>query len=295
MGEAMRLEDYPPQDPPSELSRDYRNTCVAGSLGVPFKELRFGDDPHQSIAVYSPKDPSGPIFAFAHGGGWTAGYKETMGFMAPAFAAHGVTFASVGYRLAPEFVFPDGFDDFASALALLHQRAEAFGYDNDKIFVGGHSSGGHYAALLAVKDDWQDKFGLPKDVVKGCLPISGVYRFGSGSGLSQRPRFLGPEKNKADELASPVLQISSQPSPFLIAYGSKDFPHLIPQAEEMGDTLRAANGRVESVVLEGRDHFTASLAGGEPNGPWVPAAIAFIANESEANAMTRRMTGTNQG
>ena len=48
------------------------------------------------------------MLLFWHGGGWTSGYKEWMGFMAPALNAAGVTFVSAGYRLAPEHVFPAG-------------------------------------------------------------------------------------------------------------------------------------------------------------------------------------------
>jgi arylformamidase len=289
----MRLSDYPPQDSPSELARDYRKACVEASFGVPFDELRFGPNPHQSIAVYPSDAPRGPIFIFAHGGGWTNGYKETMGFMAPTFIEHGITFASIGYRLAPDYAFPDGVDDFAAGIALLCEHSASIGFDNGLIFIGGHSSGGHYAALLAVTDDWQTRVGLPRNVVKGCLPISGVFRFGSGAGLSQRPRFLGPEGNGADERASPVLQIADHPPPFLIAYGSKDFPHLMRQATEMIEALRAADGEVEGIVLEGRDHFTASLAGGEANGPWVPTAIRFIERAVEQNVPTLK-TGTEQ-
>ena len=48
------------------------------------------------------------------------------------------------------------------------------------------------------------------------------------------------------------------------------------QAECMEAALRAAGGDVERLVLAGRNHFTASYAGGEADGPWVPAAIAWM-------------------
>jgi acetyl esterase/lipase len=57
--------------------------------------------------------PLGPLFIFIHGGGWTGGYKKTMAFMAPEFCRQGITFASLGYRLAPDHVFPVGLEDCA--------------------------------------------------------------------------------------------------------------------------------------------------------------------------------------
>jgi arylformamidase len=271
----MRFEDYPPQEPGSPGAEVYRRTCIERSFGVPFTERRFGGDPHQSVAIYPAVVHGGPLFIFIHGGGWTGGYKETMAFMAPEFCRQGITFASLGYRLAPDHVFPVGLEDCATGLKLLYAAAGEFGYDQDRIFMGGHSAGGHYAALLAVRSDWQSRLGLPVDVIRGCLPISGVYRFGEGAGFAMRPRFLGPEDSGLDHAASPVMHIQQAP-PFLIAYGEKDFPHLCRQAEEMAQALRAAGGYVETVVMPGRDHFTASLAGGEPNGPWVPKALGFL-------------------
>ncbi len=118
---------------------------------------------------------------------------------------------------------------------------------------------------------------MPADVIRGCLPISGVYRFGEGSGLSMRPRFLGDESN--DVAASPIQHIGAAPTPFLIAFGSDDFPHLVRQAGEMRAALEAAGGDVDSIELPGRNHFTASTAGGEPDGPWVPRALDWMARQ----------------
>ena len=118
-----------------------------------------------------PQRPDGRVLLFWHGGGWTSGYKEWMAFMAPAFNAAGVTFVSAGYRLAPQHVFP------AARRRLRPQAVEvgeaeniaAHGGDPNDLFIGGHSAGGHYAALLAVDDRWMKPTGLPRDVVRGCL------------------------------------------------------------------------------------------------------------------------------
>jgi acetyl esterase/lipase len=108
--------------------------------------------------------------------------------------------------------------------------------------------------------------GLSADVIKACLPISGVFRFDPGSGLSGTPT-LGPESNGADQPASPVLYVKKPTPPFFIACGEKDFPHLIEQAAEMEKVLGQAGTDVTSIVMPGLTHFTASLAGGIPDGP----------------------------
>jgi acetyl esterase/lipase len=275
----MRIEDYPPQEPLSPIGRAYAEECMRRGEGVAGAEdAQYGADPYQSVAVHHAKTPSGIVLLFWHGGGWTSGYKEHMAFMAPSFTTAGVTFISGGYRLAPQNLFPIAFEDCADAIAWIHANAARFGGDPTRIFIGGHSAGGHYAALLAVTRAWRAKRTLPHDVVKGCLPISGVYQFGEGAGLSVRPRFLGSNP-AAERAASPIQNIEAAP-PFLLAHGDKDFPHLMKQAEAMEAALKKAGGNVERIVLPGRDHFSASHAGGEAEGPWVPRALAWIARTS---------------
>ena len=150
----------------------------------------------------------------------------------------------------------------------------AHGGDPARLFIGGLSAGGHYTALASVRRDWQETLGLPADVVRGCLTLSGVFLFGEDAGMKMRPRFLGDRAN--DHAASPMHHIDAPP-PFLIACGDGDFPHLMRQAGEMTAALEAAGGDVEFFELPGRDHFSSSTAGGEPDGPWVPHALDWMA------------------
>lgn len=265
----MRIEDYPPQEPFSEVGRRYHDEAMRRGAGIAGEDHSYGDDPYQGVALYRPVRPNGRVLAFLHGGGWTNGYKEWMAFMAPAFTAAGYLFASIGYRLAPGHVFPAGVDDAAAGIAWVWREN-----GGKPIFVGGHSAGGHYASLLAVTRDWQGRWGIAGDAIRGCLPISGVYDFAAGSGLSMRPRFLGT--GDTERAASPIHRIDGRPRPFFMAHGERDFPHLIRQAEAMEAALKAAGGEVSRIVLPGRDHFTASYAGGEPDGPWVPTAIDWM-------------------
>jgi arylformamidase len=259
----MKLEEYPPQEPLSEAGRAYGAECWRRSAGIAFREEAYGPDPYQRLAVYEPNQPNGRVLLFWHGGGWTSGYKEWMGFMAAPLNAAGVTFVSAGYRLAPQHMFPAGLDDCRSALSWVRENV------GGPLFIGGHSAGGHYAALIAAGKEHR---------VRGCLPISGVYEFGEGSGLSARPRFLGTDPEN-DHRASPRSQIAS-PAPFLVAYGTKDFPHLVAQAQRFVPALKNAGGVAQELPMPERTHFTASYAGGEADGPWVPAALEFMARWS---------------
>jgi arylformamidase len=175
-------------------------------------------------------------------------------------------------------VFPVGLDDCADALAWVARHIDAFGGSAQRIFVGGHSAGGHYAALLAVSAAWRAERALRLNIVRGCLPVSGVYRFGADSGMAVRPRFLGAVADgSAEAAASPLLHIDrSVCPPFLLTHGSRDFPHLINQARQMAQALQDAGVPVQTQVLDDCDHFDASVACGDPGKPWVARATAWM-------------------
>ena len=112
------FDAYPPQEPLSPAALAY-HSCVS-KLGenVKGEQVAYGDDPYQQILIYRASRPSSAALAFIHGGGWTNGYKEWMAFMAPAVNDMGLTFVSIGYRLAPLHLFPASLDDCANGLIL---------------------------------------------------------------------------------------------------------------------------------------------------------------------------------
>lgn len=274
----MNLEHYPAQDLLSPLGAAYQQRILALGAGLTGEEHAYGTDPYQSLAVFPAAKPTGDVLVFFHGGGWTNGYKEWMYFMAPAFQAQGITFVSAGYRLAPAHVFPTGLEDCADAVAWVVRHVLAKAGLASRVFIGGHSAGGHYAALLGVTSAWREQRQLSASAIAGCLPVSGVYQFGAASGMAVRPRFLGPvQDGTAEAAASPLARLEPAACPrFLLTHGSRDFPHLITQAGQMADALRAAQVPVQSEILEDCDHFEASVACGDASRPWVARAAAWI-------------------
>lgn len=261
------LTSYPPQEPFSEIGGKYHARVRSLGTGVEGQSFAYGEDPYQEVAVFPASNPNGSVVVFMHGGGWTNGYKEWMAFMAPPLNASGVTFVSLGYRLAPQVIWPDGVLDAAKGLAWVYQNIADHGGDPERVVVGGHSAGGHYAMWLAVRDDWQEALGLPVNVVKAAIPVSGVYDFTEGNGMPVRPRFLGDDlANETD--ASPMLTLSRTP-PVFMSWGDRDFPHLIVQAEKMVDVYRQHGGAVETHVLVDCDHLGASYACGDQASTWV--------------------------
>ncbi len=93
--------------------------------------------------------------------------------------------ASVGHRLskgtfsekrhAVGVRHPEHIKDIAAAFKWLYDKASKYGYDRDRIFVGGYSSGAHLSALLAMDPKYLAKHGLSLENISGVLPISGAF------------------------------------------------------------------------------------------------------------------------
>ncbi len=272
----MRVDEYPPQEPFTAIGARYHEEVLRRGADVRGIDSHYGYDPYQSLTIVPAKKPNGDVLVALHGGGWTNGYKEWMLFMAPAVTAQGITFVSAGYRLAPQHVHPVQYDDVCDAIASLHTTIADHGGDPRRIFITGHSAGGHLAALVALRRDWRASRGLPHDVIRGALPISGTYVFGPQSGLSMRPRFLGPENGGAEGNASPMTHVAQGAPPFFVSYGTDDFPHLRRQAEDFVAAMRAQGNDVTTLELAGCDHLGASYASGEPQGEWIGKAAAWM-------------------
>ncbi|MFM0673357.1 alpha/beta hydrolase [Paraburkholderia sediminicola] len=272
----MKIDDYPPQEPLSEFGERYQKTCFSLSEGIDGIELQLGRNPYQSLTVYPSPNPSGVVLGWMFGGGWTNGYKEMMGFMAPPLIAAGVTLIAISYRLAPAYTFPANVMDIVSALQWTSDNVGEFGGHREKFFIGGHSAGGHLSALLGTRGEFLTDNGLPKRFIKGALPLSATYDFSAGSGLSMRPRFLGQAGINNEIAASPLFHVDRESAPFMIAWGENDFAHLRQQALKFVELLRYRGVPCQALEMERCDHLETAYEAANTKGQWFNAALNFM-------------------
>jgi len=91
-----------------------------------------------------------PVVVYLHGGGWCYGSVETVDrFCRRVADRSGCAVLSVGYRLAPEHVFPAALDDVETVLAYVRRDGPALGVDPARLAIGGDSAGGQLAAVTA--------------------------------------------------------------------------------------------------------------------------------------------------
>jgi acetyl esterase/lipase len=224
------------------------------------RNVPYGREPHQLLDIYGPRDHMGsalPVLVFIHGGGWTAGCKEWMGFMAPAISKLPALLVTPSYSLAPRDRWPIPFEDCAAAVAWVHRNIHIYGGDGNHMLVGGHSAGAHLAACVATRS-------AAETDIAGCCVVSGTFdmRFDSVVSGSMEERIvrdlLRDEADMPD--ASPLLFVSRHTPPFLLAMGEHDYPRIHKQAASMAAALRDQGKLRDVISIPGSDHFGASTA-----------------------------------
>lgn len=213
--------------------------------------MAYGEHPRQRLDLYLPDSDAPRLLMFIHAGAWQGGDKEQYHALGEMLAGFGYAVALPNHRLAPEFPYPAAIEDVAAATACVLRSSAESGIQSHGILLGGHSSGGHLAALLALHPRYQ-----PEADVAGVICISGVYDLPPYFELEG---YLGPVFGPDPavwEDASPQRHIAPGAPPFFLAYAEHDYPGAGAQAEAMAEGLRHCSVHASVTMVPGRNHVT---------------------------------------
>lgn len=247
---------------------------------VYYKGLGFNPYRHL-LDLYLPKGRSKfPVLLFIHGGGWRRGHKSLYGLIGSRLAQEGIGVVIANYRLTdgtPNGVtHPGHVEDVARAFSWVYKNAAKFGGDRKKIFLSGHSAGGHLVSLLALDPQYLAVHKLSPKVIKGIISISGVYDV-------RHPYFgrvFGREvRRRAD--ASPMSQIGKHRAPpFCILYAEREFINLGRQAVEFHKALRQQTSAATLVESKERNHITIIARLPLPGDATAQAMVDFVKTQA---------------
>jgi len=153
-------------------------------------------------------------------------------------------------------------DQVRRAVAWVYRNAQSFGGDPNRIYVSGHSSGGHLAGVV-LTTDWK-VFKLPADAVKGGLCCSGMFDL-KPVRLSARSNYV-KFTDETEQALSPQRQLNNLNAPVIIAYGTLETPEFQRQSRDFAAAVKAAGKPVELLVAEGYNHFEIIETLGNPHG-----------------------------
>jgi arylformamidase len=219
-------------------------------------DLRYGDRPRQRLDFFH-AGSGAPVFAFIHGGYWQSNDKEPSTFLVEGPLARGFSVALIEYTLAPEAALDAIVAEIRAALDWLAASGRA-----SRLFVGGHSAGGHLAAMM-----------LGHRAVAGVLAISGLFDL-----EPIRLCYLNEKLGLSEAAArrnSPRLHIPKQAPALTIGVGAAELPELVRQSADYARALRAADIDARYLPLSGHDHFTVLDELARPQGMLCEALCAM--------------------
>ncbi|GHB41353.1 alpha/beta hydrolase [Mongoliitalea lutea] len=186
--------------------------------------------PEKKLNVFKPKkSKDAPVLLFIHGGSWDSGDKEIYNFLGTRFAKKGVVTVIMDYPLSPEYQVQSMALASAQAVNWMHESIEEYGGSKDRIFVSGHSAGGHLASLIAVNNKYFDQLGV-SNPIQGAVLIDAagldmkwfLEQMNYEPGTSYNIPFT--DSPEVWEETSPIYHLDVEDPPLLIMLGGRTLP-----------------------------------------------------------------------
>lgn len=195
-----------------------------------------------------------PILVYFHGGGWVVGGLDSHDGVARFLCRFAPCIViSVAYRLAPEHTFPTALEDAWLSTSWAVRRGVDAGWDANRLAVGGDSSGGNLAAVVARRARDRD---LPLKLQLLIYPALDLSTAATGPSDEDRywvESYLGPNGDPKQPDASPLCAADLRDvAPAAILSCGPD--SLREQADLYVGRLQKAGVAAEHYVFDGLIH-----------------------------------------
>ncbi|MGI8894366.1 MAG: alpha/beta hydrolase [Casimicrobiaceae bacterium] len=236
------------------LRRGARNSeLVRERLGAP-KRLTYGPTPIEGLDLYPAKAANAPINVFVHGGAWRVGLAKDNAHHAEMLVNAGAHLVVLDFNNVVETGgnLMTMADQIRRGVAFVYKNAKSFGGDPERIYVSGHSSGGHWVGVL-LTTDWQKDFGVPPTMIKGGVAGSGLFDL-KPVRLSARSNYV-KFTDEVEASLSAQRHLDKLVAPVGLVYGTAETPEFQRQSRDFAEAVRKAGKPVTLSVLEGYNHF----------------------------------------
>jgi arylformamidase len=255
---------------PAFLSREYNNrelfpdyarhfarwqesSARARGTMTCYLDRAYGPSPAETLDIFPARKGDGSVLVFIHGGYWRSLDKKDFSFLAPAWVDAGVSLVVVNYGLAPAVTVERIVQQMLAASAWVYRHAEEYGMDEERLFVSGHSAGGHLAAMMLAALWPVYERSLPKDLYKGALAVSGVYDLRPLAQVDWLQGDLRLDEATALKL-SPAFLPPATRAPLALAVGGLESSEFKRQNALLAQRWKSV--LAQDVPMPGRDHFT---------------------------------------
>ncbi len=201
-------------------------------------DLAYGPSAAERLDLFGVTDAQAPLLVFIHGGFWRSLDKSDFSWLAAPFNAQGIAVAILNYGLAPAISLEDIVRQNLRASDWLWRNARTLGFDRERMFVSGHSAGGHLGAMMLCAR-WQEwASDLPGHIYQGAMLLSGVYDLEP----IRRAAYLNTDLQLTPERVarlSPLFMPASAAVPVLTAVGGLESDEFKRQTSEFNTVWQA--------------------------------------------------------
>ncbi|MEY3253761.1 MAG: hypothetical protein RL227_2734 [Pseudomonadota bacterium] len=236
-------------------------------------DLAYGSHPRERIDLF-PTMPGAPLFAFLHGGYWSGSAKESFRYVARPFLRRGVAVAIVGYPLAPQTPLADIVDSVCRSIGWLASEAHHhLGCSPSALAVGGHSAGGHLAAMATLRLAVRDETAMNRPAIAGCAALSGLFDLRPLLRTSVAARAGLTEADA--RLLSPAL-LPTSPGWLVAGTGANESAGFIAQAQHHIARRLAVGAATDRFVVPQATHYGVLLDLAQDDSRFVEAVCARL-------------------
>lgn len=280
-----------PEHTPESVERGYNNRAAVpdhpqwfarfAELSVkardrlrPKVDLRYGPNPKETLDLFAPAGRSRGTFVFIHGGYWRALDKADHLFVAAPLVARGYAVAVINYDLCPDVTIATIVDECRRSVAWLAREGGRHGAAPAPMVVGGHSAGGHLAAMLVATP--AEAFGLTHHPLAGAVSVSGVHDLRPLTLFSYNSDLRLDDEDAAR--LSPMLHRPATDVPVVVAVGGDETSEFIRQADLLWDAWPANRpaGMAGPLVVADRHHFSVVVDFADPSTALSQATLALL-------------------
>jgi len=239
-----------------------------------------------------------PTVLFIHGGSLQQSGErrssEVYRDVCKPFVSANISCATMDYRLAPAHQWPAMPNDVASAVARLRDLITQRSGDPKRLFLFGHSSGCHLAAIIGTNPVYLKTVGLSPSDLAGIIPMGCTLDRDDAAIRGLTPALIRASFNDAQDVATsgtPENYLAANPAGFLgahvppvlvvVARNERFTPSILEQGARFVRRLLEMQKVADLVIVPGR-HMSSIGDIGKPGDPTFKAVRAFIENPMSA-------------
>jgi arylformamidase len=228
-------------------------------------DLRYGAGARQRLDIFPSGAAGAPTVVYIHGGYWQANDKEPYACLGEGLLPAGWNLALVEYTLAPAARLDAIVAEIRAAVAWVIEHAREHGGDPQRVFVAGHSAGGHLTAMAM--EDARVAGGVAISGLFDLEPIRLCY-------LNDKLR-LDPAEAARN---SPLLHLPPRAAPLVVTVGLGELPELIRQSAEYAEAWTKGGLPGRYLPLANHEHFSILEELARPEGAILAALKELATN-----------------